>query len=351
VVPWAAAAIVIFYVDATIRIVAKLSEVTPIKMEVIGDNITKLVLKVKGFPLGSYKYHAGSYIWISCNLRKKVAEGSSSSPYSPVSPAEVPPPSNAVIPKDKGEVELGEISQSRAISTASDADLEGIFSNIKVPGGPPSGLPSWIWFHPITVSSYNAERNEITVFIKSFGEGKTEWSGQLLAAAKLVQSGQLSMNDIGFHVGGPNGSLMIKEPLETLPRVILISGGIGCTPMCALLEELLEHNYSGILDFIWSTRSSAELEAFRPLFERATGKESKIRIAVHYTGKESVVATTGYKILSGRPKLEELNIADGETTALLCCGPDALMNGAEAFVVDQQRAGKSVLFHRETFEF
>ena len=67
------------------------------------------------------------------------------------------------------------------------------------------------------------------------------------------------MEDIGFHVGGPNGSLMIKEPLETLDRVLLFSGGIGCTPMVALLEDLLNKDYKGhnVLDYIIIIVSSA----------------------------------------------------------------------------------------------
>jgi len=61
------------------------------------------------------------------------------------------------------------------------------------------------------------------------------------------------MEDIGFHVGGPNGSLMIKEPLESLDRVLLFSGGIGCTPMVALLEDLLNKDYKGTYYYYHTT--------------------------------------------------------------------------------------------------
>ena len=206
-------------------------------------------------------------------------------------------------------------------------------------------------FHPITVSSYNSETNEITLYIKSFGEGLKEWSAQLLEAAKLVEMNLLSIEDIGFHVGGPNGSLMIKEDLNTLGRVLLISGGIGCTPMVAILEDLLNKNYKGKLDFIWSTRSTSEILAFTPLFNRCEGLDN-FSVSVYYTGKEAAPSNTkGFTIKSGRPDIEAIQLEKGESTGILCCGPEQLMIAVESFAVDNQRKGMTVLYHRETFEF
>jgi hypothetical protein len=65
-----------------------------------------------------------------------------------------------------------------------------------------------MFFHPITVSSFDESSGEITIYVKSFGEGVSQWSGQLLAAAKLIQSGGLTLQDIGLHVGGPNGGFL-----------------------------------------------------------------------------------------------------------------------------------------------
>jgi ferredoxin-NADP reductase len=203
------------------------------------------------------------------------------------------------------------------------------------------------------------ESGAVTLYIKSFGEGKTQWSGQLLAAAKLVQAGTISLEDIGFHIGGPNGGLMIKEPLDGLDQIVLVSGGVGVTPMIAILSDLVAKKYTGKVDFIWSTRSSSELDCFRELFAKCSAFP-KMNIQVYYTGPggdtegclPSLAAAEGFTLNSGRPALDKLISVEGkQSCGILCCGPEALMISVEGVAGDLQRAGKSVLFHRETFEF
>jgi len=349
VIPYLIPAALLFYIDASIRVVAKMTAVTPVELKVIGDNMVKLVLRQTGFPLPFFKFHAGSYIWLSCNMRKKLtADGS------PVAPTATPS-AVTVTPQGDGDGKYTSVADDAV--KADQIELEGIFSAIKVPGGPPSGLPSWIWFHPITVASYDEATGAITLFIKAFGEGKTEWSGQLLAAAKLVESGHVTLDDIGFHIGGPNGDLMIKEPLESLDQVVMVSGGIGCTPMVAILEDLVKKKFAGKVDFIWSTRSSSELDCFRELFAKCAPFD-KFNVQVFFTGKIDAenasmpVAGPGFHITTGRPDLAKLIEVQGkDTCGVLCCGPEALMYAVEGIAVDGQRAGKNILFHRETFEF
>jgi len=196
VVPYLVPAALLFYIDASIRVIAKLTQVTPVSIKVVGDNMVKLVLKQNGFPLKFFNFHAGSYLWLSCNLRKQVtATGEQLATSNSKTVVSTENTYNAVA--------------SDGIK-AEEIELDGVFCNIKIPGGPPSGLPSWIWFHPITISSFDEATGEITLYIKKFGTGKTEWSGQLLAAAHLVEGGKIELADIGFHIGGPNGALMIK---------------------------------------------------------------------------------------------------------------------------------------------
>jgi predicted ferric reductase len=211
-----------------------------------------------------------------------------------------------------------------------------------------------MFFHPITVSSFDELSGEITIYVKSFGEGTSQWSGQLLAAAKLVQSGALTLKDIGLHVGGPNGGLMIKEPLEDLNQIIMISGGIGCTPMCAILEHLAKEKYPGVVDFLWSTRSTAELDAFRPLFAKCAGMDN-FHVNVHFTGKKDsevpVPGGPGFILKQGRPDIEKIVVDKNHVVGVMCCGPDAMMNSTEAYVYDKQGEGFKMIFHKETFEF
>lgn len=356
--PWLAPALLLFYIDFPIRIIAKLCTVNPVSMELVGDSIVKLVLKIDSFPLGAFSYHPGSYLWLSCNLRNQPTVPTATTTEN-VKETELTTVEASSCSNDSSKayekVATSEMSDSNSDKSGGGG---GIFAPVKVPGGPPSGLPSWLWFHPITISSYNLDTHEVTVYIKKFGEGNKEWSGQLLAAAKCVADGTLTLNDIGFHVGGPNGSLMIKEPLESLSHVIMLSGGIGCTPMVAVLEDLINNDYSGHVDYVWSTRSVDEINAFAPLFNRCQGREN-FHIRIHFTSTKNESSPEngpppsgpGYEVILGRPNYDKLEVVKGEATGVLCCGPSQLMIAAESFAIDKQRQGMNILFHRETFEF
>ena len=151
---------------------------------------------------------------------------------------------------------------------------------------------------------------------------------------------------------------MIKEPLEELDQLVMVSGGVGVTPMIALLEDMVSKKFTGKLDFIWSTRSVAEIEAFRPHFEKAASFPN-MNIQVFYTGGKTTDTENpssenkGFTVTNGRPSLsDEIKVNDLTTSAaILCCGPDPLMVAVEGIAVDLQKAGKTILFHRETFEF
>ena len=76
---------------------------------------------------------------------------------------------------------------------------------------------------------------------------------------------------------------------------------------------------------------------------------------VYYTGPVSDAPRPGaYQIARGRPGLDEILqplLQRGKTSAVLTCGPTAIMDAVEQRVVDAQRAGATVLYHRETFEW
>ncbi len=355
VVPWTAASILLFYIDFPIRIISKLSGVEAVEIDVIGDNITKLVLKQEGFPKKAFSFHAGSYIWLSCNLRKSASKIGNSATVAVTSETVTSTTSTVAATEveltNTGKAGYDKAAKSEEESIMDDKMLTEIFSNVKVPGGPPSGLPSWLWFHPITISSYNRDTNEMTLYIKAFGEGNAEWSGQLLSTAKLVKNGTLNKEDIGFHIGGPNGSLMIKDHLESLDHVIMISGGIGVTPFIAVLEDLIMKKFQGKITFYWSTRSVAEIEAFKKYYELCSGND-KFEVNVFYTNKGSntesglTADNKGYKIISGkRPDFNDIKVVKGESTGIMSCGPDDLMVAAESFAFDKQKEGYYIIFH------
>ena len=337
--------------------------------------MVKVDLKVgPNWPNKSHSYHPGCYIWLSVNLKEPV---------------------------------------------------EGLFANQKLPGAPPSGLPSWLFFHPITVVDYNEDTGTITLLIKDLSgdnampllnraphqqhslapamhsvpgttqtasvpvmmspvamhghgvmmspvampnatvsgtalggnakaggaaeEAPTEWAGQLLRAAHLVEAGHMALDNVRFHVGGPNGALMIKQPLEELDQVVMVSGGIGITPVLAIYNDIRRKAATAktVLTFIWCSRDVAEIEVIAPYL----GPDA----TVYYTGPVSDAPRPGaYQIARGRPGLDEILqplLQRGKTSAVLTCGPTAMMDAVEQRVVDAQRTGATVLYHRETFEW
>ena len=325
--------------------------------------MVKVDLQVgSNWPNKSHSYHPGCYIWLSVNLKEPV---------------------------------------------------EGLFENQKLPGAPPSGLPSWLFFHPITVVDYNENTGTITLLIKDLSrdtampllnraphqqhslapalhplpgttpfaavpvmmspvavpcatvsgtalggnakaggaaeEAPTEWAGQLLRAAHLVEAGHMTLDNVRFHVGGPNGALMIKQPLEELDQVVMVSGGIGITPVLAIYNDLRRKaaTTKTVLTFLWCSRDVAEIEVIAPYL----GPDA----TVYYTGPVSDAPRPGaYQIARGRPGLDEILqplLQRGKTLAVLTCGPTAMMDAVEQRVVDAQRTGATVLYHRETFEW
>jgi len=127
--------------------------------------------------------------------------------------------------------------------------------------------------------------------------------------------------------------------------------------MIAILEDLVRKNFSGSIDFIWSTRSSSEIDCFRGLFATCE-KFPKFNVQVFFTGKvdaeNAAVPTSsqGFTLSQGRPDLVAMvHVQEKEVCGMLCCGPEALMLQVESMAVDGQRNGRQILFHRETFEF
>ena len=137
----------------------------------------------------------------------------------------------------------------------------------------------------------------------------------------------------------------------------MISGGIGVTPFIAVLEDLIMKKFQGKITFYWSTRSVAEIDAFKKYYELCVGND-KFQVNVFYTNKDAnaesslTADNTGYKIISGkRPDFNDIKLVKGESTAIMSCGPDDLMIAVECFAFDKEKEGYSIIFHKETFEF
>ena len=176
-----------------------------------------------------------------------------------------------------------------------------------------------------------------------------------------------------LHVGGPHGVLQV-EPAD-VDHVVLVSGGIGVTPMVAILEDLLRKiragTFKGKVTFIWSTRTVSEINAFAYILGQCTGFGAVVDIRIHYTGalksdKESgalphlspdIRAANNVTIKTGRILLEgdatlmpTVDKKATEKVGVFVCGPLALSMQAESFVNKSQSSGYHFYLHKETFE-
>eukprot|EP00003_Mantamonas_plastica_P013265 TRINITY_DN2321_c0_g1_i1.p1 TRINITY_DN2321_c0_g1~~TRINITY_DN2321_c0_g1_i1.p1 ORF type:complete len:453 (+),score=147.23 TRINITY_DN2321_c0_g1_i1:476-1834(+) len=117
-------------------------------------------------------------------------------------------------------------------------------------------LSSWEW-HPFSFSSSPEDPDEIVMCIRVLGN----WSKNLVALAERAEQ---SKETFSVFMDGPYGRPSLK--LENYDSVLLISGGIGITPMQSMFNSMLLQHTKGInpkkrVMFVWSVRDKIMLEA------------------------------------------------------------------------------------------
>ena len=323
-VVWVIPAFAFFWLDFGIRWYTKMcKKASIVEYEIVDENLVKLVVRREGFPGAAFDFHPGSYIWLSVD-----------------------------VPADKRS--------------------EYMRDDIIGPPAFPVNVPSWVWFHPITVSSFDPETSHLTLFIKRFagadlrGDGLDEWSGQLVHTMKAVRDAKMKLEDVRVHVGGPHGNLQVDPAL--CDHVVLCAGGIGVTPMAAILEDRVRGAKSGAIKsgskttLVWTTRSPAEVAAFSYLFAAIAELDEKTRclfdVRIHLTGGAKADPETATRsansvvtMATGRPDFDAVVagcVAEGKANkvGVYVCGPEALSDAAEAAALR-----RGCLVHRETFEF
>eukprot|EP01051_Picozoa_sp_SAG22_P000722 SAG22_NODE_22_length_31438_cov_47.016529_6_plen_1909_part_00 len=243
-------------------------------------------------------------------------------------------------------------------------------------------------WHPITIASPPGAEKFVFV-IKALGD----WSGGLLddgeaaaAARSAVQAGS------PIELDGPYGRLSVS--LDRHRHVVLVCGGVGCTPMLSVLAHLLDSGGGQTVWFVWAIRERALADQFAPLFEQAAAAGHVVRI--HCTagataaggsnsaaGGANEVSTSdnplasaameeghaGRKhelpLLTGRPDLlavlSEVEVAakkgggggGAPEVAVLACGPKAMTDAAKVacITLGGARGGCRFDFHSEVFEW
>jgi ferredoxin-NADP reductase len=127
-------------------------------------------------------------------------------------------------------------------------------------------------WHPISISS-SPYQHEVTLHIRTRGS----WTQRLYDLSK-------KKNRVPVLIEGPYGSLNVDLTSKRYSMVMLISGGIGVTPMQSIAHQLVyEHEwgerYLKKLAFIWTSRDPQVVENMEVsnsvrIIQRQTGKRN-----------------------------------------------------------------------------
>jgi len=231
------------------------------------------------------------------------------------------------------------------ISTCNTAE-SGSYAFINVPS------VSFLQWHPFSISSRGGAAN-FTFHIKNMGPGT--YTGALHEHFAKHSSG------VKVNIDGPYGRSAVR--FEEYHSVLLLAGGVGVTPMVAILDDLYEkckdnkkpHHLEHVT-FCWSVQTKDTITWMEDTIKKiqanpspTTGVTFDIQVFVTRSKEESPL----YK--AGRPKFSTVfesaaRPKDGAgkdwRVGVLACGP-------EPMVVECQKTSMEVGydFHKEIFAF
>lgn len=144
-----------------------------------------------------------------------------------------------------------------------------------------------------------------------------------------------------LEIGPPCGEFTLDVERVGVRPIVLVSGGVGLTPMTSMLKTLAHHNVDAPILFVHGARNSAT-HAFHDEVRQVESEKANVRVHVVYSDPVDEEETTsrcdGIGVIDV-PLLESLLPGlDGE---FYLCGPKAFMAGLyhglmEAGVSDSQ---------------
>jgi predicted ferric reductase len=134
-------------------------------------------------------------------------------------------------------------------------------------------------WHPISICSYDRETQEVTFVIKNVGD----WTAKICDVVNSASMDSLVGDDV-FRVRlcGPYGRIRYnvgadkEKNLYQYSNLVLVAGGIGCTPMISTLQWLIDNandrgNEHGIhVTFLISARDHEMFSLFAEYFKKLT---------------------------------------------------------------------------------
>lgn len=227
--------------------------------------------------------------------------------------------------------------------------------------------------HPFTISS-STDKEYITFHVKSTGR----WTTRL---HKLAEN----RSKMWIGVQGAYGNTSIDINSSKYKRFILVSGGIGATPMLSIANSLCDQYRRGRLidniDVIWSVRDLSLVSdmvhvtednmfnTFKSTYEMENNTHSAnlVSMNIYLTQSENdekrtmtknVSDITNMNVFKGRPNIKSLLTSIREEcsskyigrVAVLACGPTQLMNTVSKLTRKLSNRSVRFDFHCETFD-
>ncbi len=223
--------------------------------------------------------------------------------------------------------------------------------------------------HPFSIVSTPYDKNVIF-----YGKVLRFWTEELYKKCEKT-------NEVSAYVDGPYGVPMINIEGNKYEAFLLISGGIGITPIQSIANTLIHESKSGRrlkkIIFVWTGKDIRYLDEivssprlYNSFFDQESESQKKERFFnsyIHITRstKQKIDAfdfprRIFPKVLPGRPNLEmyfDKALSSCKSLGLkkigvMCCGPDAMMTQTKRLSERYNgKDGVSFHLHYETFDF
>ena len=233
---------------------------------------------------------------------------------------------------------------------------------------------STLQWHPFTISSAPSDAH-VTHHIRAMGSmsggGPRSFTAQLHA---LAASRSSSDDALAVRVDGPYGHLT-KTP-NRYEALVLTSGGIGVTPMVAMLRYYYLYNVSAHtalitpihlpkhVYFVWTIPDLKMYETFKEPIQWCAARSGshgypQLHLQIYVTrDKEATAEAAGLApgdIINKRPDmkavLEGVRVHAIPRVAVLVCGPGPLVQGTWDAAKELSDTKVQFDYHHETFEF
>ena len=116
-------------------------------------------------------------------------------------------------------------------------------------------------------------------------------------------------------------------------RVLLIAGGVGITPLMAMIRTLTDHRWKGRVDLLYSVKTARDVVFAKELAERAarSGDRPELHVHVTLTREPADTAWAGARGPITRA-LVERTVPDVRSVPIYLCGPEPMMVALKALL-------------------